>query len=196
MKYLTYMLAVLVLLGVVALSSMSVSGQVPEQEPEKEKMNEAHGIMNDVKLSVRLPAKNVAGRPVLLEITLLNQSKQSVGYSVITGYGEWGIVVKDNQRQVVPRTRFGQTRIRLDPDMRVPTSKLSVKSLAPRKSVSLKFNLARLYDLTEAGTYTVTAQHIVNENMDEPFTVKTEPLAFEIIEPTPEKAPDAPDKPQ
>ena len=182
MKHLTYMLAVLVLLGVVAWSPTPVSGQAPKQTPEKEKMKEAHGITNDVKLSVRLAAKNVAGRPVLLEITLLNQSQQSVGYSLITGYGEWGIVVKDNQGQLMPRTRFGQTRIRLDPDKRVPMRLLTVKPLAPGKSVSLKFNLARLYDLTEAGVYAVTAQHIINENLDAPFTVKTEPLVFEIVE--------------
>lgn len=124
-----------------------------------EEMVEVKTAKNGVELSARIPKKCVAGHAIEVVISLVNRSKNKVIYSHVHKWGDFGVMVKDDKGKPVPLTKFGYFRIGGEREEYARKT----KRLTPGKSHSVSINLARLFDLTFAGTYELSLERPIND---------------------------------
>ncbi len=92
------------------------------------------------------------GQPVMLALTLHNNAAKNFYTASAFEASAFQIAVMDEAGQAVPRTAVGE-RV-LTPPMAVSAN--SIGPFSPGQTLSYRFNLARLFDLSRAGVYTVT----------------------------------------
>jgi DNA-binding beta-propeller fold protein YncE len=92
------------------------------------------------------------GQPVMLALTLHNNIAKNLFTASAFEASAFQITVTDEAGRSVPRTAVGE-RI-LTPPTAVDANMVS--PFSPGQTLSYRFNLARLFDLSRAGVYTVT----------------------------------------
>jgi hypothetical protein len=150
-----------------------------------EKVREVKAVSNAVELTVALTEKGVAGEALPITITLRNAGRAVVTYGEVAGIGDYKLAVKDAEGKAIPVTRYGKWWLETVGGGGGERYKYVIRKLEPGQSMSLSANLTRLYDLTVAGKYTLVVSRKINaDNADgQAFTVQTEAIPFEIVEP-------------
>lgn len=92
------------------------------------------------------------GQQVMLALTLHNNAAKNLYTASAFEESAFQITVMDEDGQPVPRTAVGE-RV-LTPPMAVTAN--SVGAFLPGQTLSYRFNLARLFDLSRVGGYTMT----------------------------------------
>ena len=128
----------------------------------------------DIGMVVSLPEKTVVGAPVDLKITFQNRREKDIRIleSVIMA-ANYELQVLDSKGEPVPFSRFGKQ----GENIRKAGSSAVVTSLAPGKELEFHLNLARIFDLTLEGDYTLN----IRRDM-EGVSLKIEGLPFSIQE--------------
>jgi hypothetical protein len=119
-------------------------------------------VQSNVVLSVTLPKVSIAGERVNIELSLENKGEEDILYASISKYRDYELQVYDEKKKEVPMTRFGTLAIGADHGERW---KFNQKKLASNKRLSSVVDLARLFDLTLPGEYTLNVKRVVNENL-------------------------------
>lgn len=134
---------------------------------------EAESIQKDVALSASIPDKQVAGTPVHLKVTVQNRSTSDVQFRARMMYFEYELHLLDAKGVSVPLTRFGQN---IENARKLGGSSVTV-TLAPGKSMEATLNVARVFDLTTAGEYTLR----IGRDLDG-INLKIEGMKFQVTE--------------
>jgi len=131
-------------------------------------------VKDVVCITVKIPKAVVAGEKVPLWVRLKNQTKESVTFSKeFWKLNEELIITIRNKQGEVPQSQYGKRlwNRELGRDITV--------TLAPGREVQLRYNLARLFDLSLAGNYILQIQFVcsVNSkvrriNLDLPFRIE------------------------
>lgn len=154
--------------GLALTSLPGITGENTKQVIEKK------SIQEEIVILAVLPEASVAGNGVSLKIRVENQSKKPVSFTYRSKYWDYDLRVLDWKGQPVPLTRFGK-RAYADSRKEVAGEKLR---LAAGKHVEVTLNVARVFDLTKTGEYTVT---ISRETADEPKGEKTTNLRIDNL---------------
>lgn len=115
-----------------------------------------------VRIVVDVPQKPVAGQAMEIKLTLQNDSGKDILCAHGSPYRDFSIVVKDFAGTNVPMTKFGQQVMQGNPR---DSYKRNVKPLPSGKSTQVCLNIARLFDLTIAGKYTISVSRTIDENV-------------------------------
>ncbi len=99
------------------------------------------------------------GESVVLDLALHNNGSQPFRYFSAFEESAFQITVTDEAGRSVPRTALGERVLTLP--MSVEHNEL--ESLAPGQTLPYRFNLAHLFDLSRAGTYTVSVRRVLND---------------------------------
>jgi sugar lactone lactonase YvrE len=136
--------------------------------------------------SVEQPAYR-EGQPVMLALTLHNDAAKNLFTASAFEASAFQITVLDEAGHPVPRTAVGE-RI-LTPPNAVSANSIATFSLG--QTLSYRFNLARLFDLSRAGVYTVTVSRrfrpwiLPRPAVDTPpqeIALSAGPLKFRMVE--------------
>ncbi len=132
-----------------------------------------------VTLTLSMPGEWVADSPVWCDVCLRNNGEAAATYGHTSDYKAFTITVFEANGQAVPLTRFGKIVIGGEPG---EYKKFITRALLPGQTLSRRYNLSRLFDLTVCGRYWITARREINENQlgyhavleltDFPFTVR------------------------
>ncbi len=174
----------LLVLGCFASALMSWAGTAGASETSGN-VREVKAVSNAIELAVALPEKGTAGEALPMTITLKNAGRATVTYGHVAGIGDYELAVKDAEGKAVPVTRFGKWWLETVGGAGEERGKYVIRKLEPGQSVSIAANLARLFDLSVAGKYTLTVGRKLNaDNADgRAFTVRTGDIPFEMVEP-------------
>ncbi len=141
-------------------------------------------LKNHVEIVLKIKKKQLAGDPILLNITLNNKGKKQATHGYTNFYRDFRIIVKEPSGKEVPFTKFGKHRIG-------KTRKIEEvfvfdhKPLAPGQSYCAIFNLSLLFDLTLPGTYRVSVAKEIDPFKPTEFTLEVSGLEFKVSEPRP-----------
>ena len=94
----------------------------------------------------------IEGQPVVLALALHNEAAKNLFTASAFEASAFQIIVMDEAGHPVPRTAVGE-RV-LTPPMMVSANRIA--AFSPGQTLSYRFNLARMFDLSRAGVYTVT----------------------------------------
>jgi hypothetical protein len=163
----------------VALLSLAVAGPVVAsnaagKKAEAMKTVEKKVTEKGIGMLASVPEKSVAGAAVDLKITFQNRRQQ--GISILAGIitaANFELQVLDSKGQPVPLTRFGKQA----ENIRKAGSSAAPIPVAAGKDQEFHVNLARLFDLTLEGDYTLNVRRVV-----EGVSLKIEGLPFSIQE--------------
>jgi len=116
-----------------------------------------------VHIVVDVPKESYAGNAITITMKLQNDSDIDFIYTIERGYEYkfFSIEVNDSTGAIVPKTRFAQ-QIWPDNPMHQPPSSDIFCSLAPGDSYNRSLNIARIFDLTIVGKYTVSVSKYFN----------------------------------
>jgi hypothetical protein len=160
----------------VALLSLAVVGPVVAADAGKKaeamKTVERKVTDKDIGMLASLPEKSVAGAAVDLKITFHNwrQKDTSILASVITA-ANFELQVLDSKGQPVPFTRYGKQA----ENIRKAGGSAAPVPLPAGKDQEFHLNLARLFDLTLEGDYTLNVRREL-----EGLSLKIDGLPFSI----------------
>ncbi len=142
----------------------------------------------DVRMSVVLPAVSRAGEPVVVKIRLENRGKIPAYFYHSSSYRDFRVKVHDSKGRSIPMTRFGKTMIGEEgtPEgiLKSEFSRMTVR-LAPGTECKMRINIARLFDLTQVGEYSLTIRVCVNPDRSDVrmLNLKASRINFTMIEP-------------
>jgi hypothetical protein len=159
----------------------NIKNDVPDKISEKNITKTSR--IRDVRFSVALPAKTVAGNSLNLVLTVTNEGKEEVGF-LIGHYRDLNLKVLDAKGTAVGLTRYGQWAIGKEGES-TPNGRRVTKLVPPGKSYSETVNLARLFDLSISGDYTLSLKRIVIEySKSRPeIALGIKDVSFKVVEP-------------
>jgi len=166
---------------VMALVSQ-VCGQIKEgQKPSMEKaLTTAEAKKSDLVLTAKVPADSLCGLAIPLTGVLKNQGNDKV--QVFTGAGEkLKVKVVNASGKQIPLTLYGQQFYPKGPTV----GSAGVKVLSPTESLKEELDLQRIFDLTIAGTYTLSVSRNVILPSGERVVLEIGKLSFKVSDPTP-----------
>ena len=118
-----------------------------------------------------LPEQSIAGSAIQLQIKIENQGKEAVRHMSFTKYRDYDLRLLNAAGEPVGATQFGKS-------MGGGVSALSGSGImgwfAPGKEFKETLNLARIFDLTVEGQYTLDVSYGTD--------LKIEKLKFKVIE--------------
>jgi hypothetical protein len=130
-------------------------------------------------LKVSFSKACLTGESIWCDISVANKGQKNVSYEHISDYRDFIIHVADAAGQPLPLTRFGNTVIAGNSG---ELKKVTIKFLAPGENLFRHYNLARLFDLTVAGKYTLTISREIDDQ-SEKHVLKVESIEFTVSEP-------------
>jgi hypothetical protein len=145
-------------------------------------------LKNHVEMRLKIKPKQVAGDPILLEITVTNRGRELVRHGPTdASYRDFRVNIIEPSEKEVPFTRFGEQRCRkIKP---TEFTKFNPKPIKPGESYSVTFNLSLLFDLTLPGTYRAKVETEVyplgSPKESTEFTLEVTGLEFKVSEPRP-----------
>jgi hypothetical protein len=161
---------VLLLLGL-CLSIAAPYSVAVGQKVDTMKTIERDIAQKDVVLSAAVPQKTAAGAPVHLKLSVQNRSKGDVEFVARMKYWDYGLQLLDGKGQPVGLTRFGK----VVENARRGGSSVMLK-LAAGKGMEDTLNLARIFDLTMEGEYTLSVSREL-----EGINLKIEGMKFQVV---------------
>lgn len=124
-------------------------------------MKEAKPVSeNGLSLQSSFTKNPAAGQPLWCRVVIANNSKETLGVDSVNYYRDLTIQVHHKNGDSVSLTRFGQAN--LGHEGQPKQSKL--QSFSPGERFIRQFELSRLFDLTEAGTYLVSISKTFTTN--------------------------------
>lgn len=173
------------------LSSGTVLGSDVLDQTSRESRHETNGVEL---VCVVSQGEFAGGEPVYVSLAVTNKGRDTVTYGTERSIGDYEILLKDDKGNMVPLTRYGRLHMRFGTD-RFRRTAYRMEKLRPGDKISALANLARLFDLTLAGKYSLTVKRLINEGSSDvrkPFELVTSPLEIEISEPAPLASPKSP----
>ena len=151
-------------------------GMLGEQQSPKfiEKTVRQNGLL----LTVTLPTKAIAGSAVNIKIRLENQSTDLVLYRHTGKYVDYNLATVDAKGKSVALTQFGKV---VYGDARIIGGSGVVNKLQPGKYIESTVNVARVFDLSQDGVYTLGVTAIVKTRGDT-IQLKVEKMMLAIEE--------------
>jgi hypothetical protein len=145
-----------------------------------EKTATQRDVTKDVTMIASVPAVSVAGAAIPLKIKVMNQSKREICNWFHTKYTNLDLNLLDADGRPVPLTRFGKIAFG---DTRGIGSGI-IDRLAPGKETDDTLNLARLFDLTQEGQYTLTIRQRLNDlgEANDGIELTIEKMTFKVVE--------------
>ncbi len=145
-------------------------------------------LKNNVEMALKIRPKQVAGYPIMLEISVTNRGGKVVRHGPTVLYRDFRInILQQPSGKEVPFTRFGQQRCAKEK----PTvfTLFSPQPIKPGESYSATLNLSLLFDLTLPGTYTAKVEtEVYSSSLGKKgteFTLEVTGLEFKVSEPRP-----------
>ena len=133
---------------------------------------------NGMTLTAKLKKEAAAGGPYFVTISVKNEGKKRVLLDEFGSY-VFDITITDGEGKTVPYTRFGRKRL----VARQKSGRGKTRSLKPGEpSASRLYNLARLFDLSEKGTYKATIRKKVHIDRGDFRPVAGGPVIIEITD--------------
>jgi hypothetical protein len=162
-------LVALLLLG---LTGPVVVSDAAEKKAEAMKTVEKRVTEKGIEMLASLPEKSSAGAAIDIKITFQNRRQKDIGFlEGVNMAANYEIQVLDSNGQPVPSTRFGKRA----ENIRKAGSSAVVIQLPPGKNQEFHLNLARLFDLTLEGDYTLNIGRTL-----EGVSLKIEGLPFSM----------------
>ena len=166
----------LIVVGVCCLCSFTSLAAVAQEKPAKMKFAQKTVTQNGIEMFACLSAENTAGSAVNLNLAVENKSKEKAEFFSRGKYWDYDLKVLDSKGRPVPLTLFGKVAYG---DARTIGGSGLEEALAPGKQMKETLNIARVFDLSQEGEYTLTVRMRIGksdlkiENMT--FKVKEEP---------------------
>jgi hypothetical protein len=135
----------------VIVCSFLVVGQVSGGKRAIETV-EKKAMQDGIVMIVSLPEHSAAGAGLNLTVTLENQSEMDLSFHFRTKYSMYDLRVEDHKGEPVPLTRFGKTV----QGRGAREGSGVIARLKPGQRREHTLNLARVFDLTDDGEYTLT----------------------------------------
>lgn len=127
------------------------------------------------------------GEPVSLEVVLSNQSRESL--RVVQGWGDrvgFQFEAKNARGLKIPMTQYGKKQSGAESEVVTSVGPPTIISLAAGQEMRDTFVLNRLIDMSEEGSYTVTARRLIlPSGQEKAVEVVSQLLPIEIVEPAP-----------
>ena len=146
------MLASLMLINLFLTTTLEGAG-----DKDKVKIVRKRAEISGLELEACVPEQSIVGSEIICKVTVTNTSKKPIAYEkqganvVGSRLRHFVWKIKDAQGKVVPRTRYGKRVLEEEFD-----SKSVERTLRPGESIKVvTFNLARVFDLSEAGEYSL-----------------------------------------
>jgi hypothetical protein len=114
-----------------------------------------------INIVVGLPQKAIAGEAIDIKLTLQNDSNEEIRILTVIKYQDFSIEIKNPSGTAIPKTRFGQLVIHNDDDHR--PHNYHIQTLSRGQKYQADLNIARLFDLTIADTYTISISRMITE---------------------------------
>jgi hypothetical protein len=130
--------------------------------------------VDGLEMRIEYPAETAVGKPIEVKIELLNSSGESVKYYFYSKYGLYRFKLVDSNLKSVNLTRFGNDQYNYE-------GSGVILKLDHKKSETMKLNLARVFDLTEPGTYSFTVSTGFQRGA-KLIDLKIDKLSFRIID--------------
>lgn len=145
-----------------------------------EKSATQRDVTKDVTMIASVPAVSVAGATIPLRIKVMNQSRREIRSLSRTKYWDYDLKILDAEGRPVPYTRFGKIAYG---DVRGLGSSCS-DSLPAGSEIEATLNLARLFDLTREGQYTLFISRQLNHlgEANEGIELTIEKITFQVVE--------------
>jgi 6-phosphogluconolactonase (cycloisomerase 2 family) len=133
----------------------------PNVPPQPDKPNQAEVTSSPFTLTASVERAVLEGQPVVLALALHNGGTERllIGFTAFEP-SSFQITITDGAGRAVPRTADGE-RV-LTPPTAVFAN--AAVLLNPDQTLRYRFNLARMFDLSRAGDYTVSASRIVSKS--------------------------------
>jgi len=147
------------------------------EDTEKAKTIEKQVAKAGLVMVAVMPRETIAGSTANLKITVKNNSDKGVEW--LASPNNWGyqLSLLDSQGESVPLTRFG--RVAYGDARRVGPGYIC--RLVPGKETTDTLNIARAFDLTREGEYSLTISlHL--SSAEESIALQIEKLRFKVIE--------------
>jgi len=160
----------------------ATGGESPTDAEAKQQdaPNERTVVESGIELKIAADTEGPAGGPVELTVVLTNRGEKPVYHYHIAYYNDFTFEVKDRKGQPVPFTTFGKG---------VQGSgwigSRTTQRLDPGESYSVRFNLARMFDLSMPGKYEVGVgkKMILDPRTGEEMPLKVGGLRITLTEP-------------
>jgi hypothetical protein len=121
----------------------------------------------DYQLSAQAEKTRVhAGEPVVLQITIKNNSKREISYGAQSLERLFTIEVKNKKGETMPLTRYGKSLFVTQPGPPPPFSGLGGDSLKPGEAKTYRFLINRMYDMTVPDIYAIVAKRSFTDVKD------------------------------
>ncbi len=146
-----------VLLSVVL--SSAIGDQVKQKEAPAPARVKRSMQSQGVDLNVVVDVEYVAGKNADCRIEIRNRSDKTLVYFYGSSYRDFYMELVDADRRPVPRTRFG-SRLGTRRDR---SSGRATRELKAGESRTEDINLARVFDLSVPGKYTLSVKTVLNE---------------------------------
>jgi len=147
-------------------------------QPEETKKNlKRSATLRGVELSVEIPPERPAGYPYPLHMAVTNQGSDLVTFVVVAKYKFFRLALQDGAGAEVPLTRFGKRLVA------EPARRKRLTPVKPGISIGHLYDLARIFDMSEAGNYVLTVTNRVLFDSG-PETLQVEKIPLVIREPT------------
>ncbi|MCI0682353.1 MAG: hypothetical protein L0Y71_09630 [Gemmataceae bacterium] len=162
------------------LSSLCLGGQDPGGVTEPKVVRDKTR-QQGVELIASMRAETIAGSHLLLRLELDNQGTKDMGYvRYFPKYRDVVLAVHDSTGKAVPLTRFGKFVYGAGRG----EGSAATPRLKPGKSHIMNLNLARVFDLTIPGEYTLTVRWYVSSRQvdTEGVDLRIEKLRFRIVD--------------
>ncbi|MFP4144158.1 MAG: hypothetical protein ACLFV3_03360 [Phycisphaeraceae bacterium] len=144
------------------------------EKPEEKQLKSAGETMHGFRLNLVMPREMAAGGEIPLVLEFVSEGGEGTVLDLMP-LKDYQVDVKDAGGEKVPLTRHGR---RVESSRYVP-GVVRGQGVTPHSDAEVTVNLARLYDLTETGTYTVTASYPVSTS-DGVKQLKAKPLKFTV----------------
>lgn len=184
--------------GCSSSSNESGQGPIPDTRTEDKKVNISASRVSPsrdipketakvqekgVELLVETPKRSVAGRAIVLKVSLSNQSKDDVFYGHISDYQDFTIQIQDEEDgKLVPRTKYGTIKLSDNEEER---KKYIAVKLSPGGTLTHCYHLSHFFDLTIASTYNLSVSIKLNDGIrsKSPFVVEVRNIKLRVLEP-------------
>jgi hypothetical protein len=140
------------------------------------KTSEKKVVQKDVVMTTSLPEEVIAGSAFNLKITVQNQSKAQVVGRTMTKYWDFDLDLVDSKGKPVPFTRFGKMAYG---DARKEGSGIDIE-IAAGESMEVTLNIARVFDLTREGEYTLSLTREL-QVAGQGIVLKIEEIKFKVV---------------
>jgi hypothetical protein len=151
--------------------------EAASQEINKMKTIQKQATQNKILMVAVISDESIAGSPIKLKIKVENRSKEGVSFHSKGKYWDYDLKLVDFKGSPVALTGFGNV---VYGDARGEGSGV-IKRIAAGKYTEDTLNVARVFDLTQEGDYTLTIS-LKLRRPNERIELKIEKMKFMIIE--------------